>query len=418
MSLLRPFKALRPTPEAASHVASVPYDVVSTEEAAALAREHPVSFLHVTRSEIDLPRGTDPYSDAVYQKALENFRALRDDAPLVTEQAPCIYIYRLAMGDHVQIGIAATFSIDEYDNNQIKKHEKTRKDKEDDRTRHILTLMAQTGPVFLAYRARPDIDSLVKKHIETHPPLFNFVAPDHVTHRLWRVDDPAPFVAAFAQVPALYIADGHHRAASASRVRQVMRDEYAGGGSSKAPRTWTGQEDANFFLAVAFPDTQCRILPYHRVVRDLDGFTRSTFLEALHHQVTIEETDLPSPEAPGAVHMYLPGQWYRLGLQGSFEHIHDPLASLDVNLLQNRVLKPLLKIDDPRTDKRIDFVGGIRGTSSLMELVDGGKFAVAFSMFATSLEQLFAIADAGEIMPPKSTWFEPKLRDAMVINVI
>ncbi|HEY3997928.1 MAG TPA: DUF1015 family protein, partial [Candidatus Xenobia bacterium] len=327
----------------------------------------------------------------------------------VVEDTPSVYVYRLKMGDHVQTGIAGTWSVDEYDRDLIKKHERTRKDKEDDRTRHICTLRAQTGPVFLAYRDVPGIDRLVGQ-VTAGAPLFDFRADDGITHTLWRVPNPTALVEAFSAVPALYIADGHHRAASASRARASLKE--------KAGASWTGQEDANFFLAVTFPQSQLRILPYHRLVKDLRGQSAEAFLSALRDKVSVEPTQAEAPNGAGSVHMYLAGHWYRLGLKQAGEVITDPQAALDVSLLQDRVLAPLLGIDDPRTDKRIDFVGGIRGPQALRQAVDGGKAAVAFSMYPTSLQQLMDIADANQIMPPKSTWFEPKLRDAIVTHLI
>ncbi|MHB2021310.1 MAG: DUF1015 domain-containing protein [Candidatus Xenobia bacterium] len=396
MAILKPFRALRPTPQRAAQVSAVPYDVVNTEEAAALAAGNPYSFLHVSRAEIDLPPGTDPYSELVYQKANENFLKLKQIAPLLTEGTDSLYVYRLRMGDHTQTGIAATWSVDEYDSDRIKKHERTRQDKEDDRTRHILTLRAQTGPVFLTFRDDVPIANLLAAAVKAEP-LFDFTAPDSVQHTVWRITDTAPWVSAMARVPALYIADGHHRAASASRARASMQ----------------GQPEAvNYFLAVAFPAGQLRILPYNRVVKDVP----EGFMERLRERLQVTPTNLPAPTAPGWVHMYFGGSWYALQLIGNMETFANPLDSLDVSLLQNRVLAPLLGIENPRIDKRIDFVCGIRGTRELEQRVDSGRDAVAFSMFPTGLDQLMAISDAGEIMPPKSTWFEPKLRDALLIH--
>ena len=406
MALLAPFRALRPTPESASRVAAVPYDVVTAEEAAAQAKDNPLSFLRVSRAEIDLPSDTNPYADAVYAKAVENFEALKKAAPLVLEDVPSLYVYRLRMGGHEQTGVAAGYSVDEYDRDIIRKHERTRRDKEDDRTRHILELRAQTGPVFLTYKASDIVDAVVRRTMETKPPLFDFSAVDGVRHTIWRVEvrDEHDLIAAFERVPYLYIADGHHRAASAARARQRLR------GAANTPGEW------DTFLAVAFPDNQMQILPYNRVVKDLGSLTPSSLLDRLRRQFTVT----PGPATPGRrgeVAMFLDGSWHTIVLG-------DPPVSagaadrLDVQRLQEGVLSPLLGIGDVRTDKRIDFVGGARGTSALEQQVRSGKAAVAFSMYPVSVQDLMAIADAGGIMPPKSTWFEPKLRDGLLSHVI
>jgi uncharacterized protein (DUF1015 family) len=311
------------------------------------------------------------------------------------------------MGEHVQTGVVACCSVDEYDDDLIKKHERTRRDKEDDRTRHLLALSAQTGLVFLTYRGREEIDLLVSEVAE-RTPLYDFVAPDGIRHTMWRVGEPGPFVDAFARVPALYVADGHHRAASASRARAECR--------ARNPQH-TGEEEYNYVLAVMFPSDQLRILPYNRVVKDLDGRTPEQFLAAVRERFEVTEGASPDP-ARGEFAMYLGGAWYGLKPpEGSVDR-DDPIASLDVSVLQNQLLAPLLGVEDPRTDKRIDFVGGIRGTAELVRLVDSGAFAVAFSLHPTTLDDLMRIADAGEIMPPKSTWFEPKLRDGLVCHRI
>jgi uncharacterized protein (DUF1015 family) len=405
MAQLFPFRALRPTPDSAARVAAVPYDVVSADEAAALAAGNPLSFLHVSRAEIDLPGETNHYSDAVYAKAVENFAALRASAPLVVEDAPSLYVYRLQMGTHVQTGVAACFSGDEYDRDLIKKHERTRRDKEDDRTRHMLGLRAQTGPVFLTYKASTAVDAVVARTTATAP-LFDFAAPDGVRHTIWRVPatDAASLVEAFAHVPALYIADGHHRAASAARVRQQLKD-------AGEP---AGERDT--FLAVAFPDNQMQVLAYNRVVKDLAGRTPEAFLTALRERMPVT----PGPAVPsrkGEVAMFLAGTWYTL-TPGAPGPGADAASRLDVSVLQDTVLTPLLEIGDVRSDKRIDFVGGARGTTELETLVTSGKHAVAFSMFPVSVDDLMAISDAGGIMPPKSTWFEPKLRDGLLSHLI
>ena len=407
MSTIRPFTALRPLPSNVERVSAVPYDVVNAEEARAMAAGNPLSFLHVSRAEIDLPPATDPYSDAVYAKALENFTALRRSAPLAVEDQPAVYLYRLKMGSHTQTGVAACYSVDEYDGDLIKKHEKTRRDKEDDRTRHIGTLRAQTGPVFLTYRASKAIDAIADR-VTAGPPLFDFEAADQVRHSVWKVTgaDLAAVVAAFGSLPCLYIADGHHRAASAGRTRKHLAE------TSPA----TDNAEANWMLAVAFPDNQTQILPYNRVVKDLAGKTPEAFLSELKAKVALVEGP-PSPTRKGDIAMYLGGRWHTLRLQAA-EDAKDVGSTLDVSLLQDQVLAPLLGVGDPRTDKRIDFVGGIRGTAELEKLVNTGRAAVAFSLFPVGVDDLMRIADAGEIMPPKSTWFEPKLRDGLLTHLI
>ena len=404
MAHIYPFAALRPAPSAAAAVAAVPYDVVSTEEARALAASSPLSFLHVSRAEIDFPPGTDPYGDQVYERAAENFRDLQSRAPLVTEDTPSFYIYQLHLGGHVQSGIAGCFSIDEYEEGLIKKHEKTRPDKEDDRTRHMLAIGAQTGPVFVTYAASPAIDGIVERAIAGRP-LFDFVAPDGIRHVIWRVEDhdAHSIVHGFEAIPQLYIADGHHRAASAARTRRAL----AGRGAGEHDRV----------LAVAFPDKQMQILPYNRVVKDLNGLSADRFLAALGQQITVHDHGSPAPARKGEASLYLEGRWYGVEL-GPPPASADAAASLDVSRLQDAVLAPILGIEDVRTDKRIDFVGGIRGTSELERLVDAGQFAAAFSLFPVTVDDLMRIADAGGIMPPKSTWFEPKLRDGLLSHVI
>lgn len=405
MATLVPFRALRPTPDAAPHVAAVPYDVVNTAEARSLAAGNALSFLHVSRAEIDLPPGTDPYADAVYAKAVENFCALKKAAPLVLEDAPSTYVYRLRMGDHVQTGVAGCYSVAEYDRGLIKKHEHTRPDKEDDRTRHIIELRAQTGPVFLVYRASPAIDDIVAR-TAAGAPLFDFVAPDGVQHVIWRVDprDEADLVRAFAAVPALYIADGHHRAASAARARRQL------GGPAGAAGEWDG------FLAVAFPDVQTQVLPYNRVVRDLGPQSPASLLAALGARFTLK--DGPArPARKGEVAMFLDGRWHTIELGPPPQGL-SAADRLDVSRLQDLVLAPLLGIGDVRTDTRIDFVGGGRGVAELERLVTCGRAAVAFSMHPVTVDDLMAVCDAAGIMPPKSTWFEPKLRDGLLSHVI
>lgn len=408
MAILHPFSALRPTNERAKQVSSVPYDVVNSEEARALAADNPLSFLHVSRPEIDFPVGTDIYSDEVYRKAEDNFQSLIRTCPLEREEVPSIYLYRLIMGDHEQIGVVACCAVDEYDSDVIRKHERTRRDKEDDRTRHMLVLQAQTGPVFLTYRARRDIDTMVMETTMANA-LYDFTAEDGIQHTIWRVPDPVRFVQAFRDIPYLYIADGHHRAASASRARAELKTKNS---------AHSGDEEYNFFLAVIFPDDQLQILPYNRIVRDLNGLSKDEFLSKTKKIFDVSEKTASTPTVAGNWSMYLDNQWYGLSLPANTSKPKGAVESLDVSLLQDRLLDPVLGIKDVRTDKRIDFVGGLRGTKELERLVQEGKATIAFSLHPTTVKDLLAVSDAGEVMPPKSTWFEPKLRDGLLIHEI
>ena len=407
MAKVLPFHGLLPTPDKAAQVAAVPYDVVNSEEAAKLAEGNPLSFLRISKPEIELEPGIDLYDEKVYAKALANFKRLCEQAPLKLDQDEHLYIYRLKMGDHVQTGILGAVSADEYNKNIIKKHEKTRKDKEDDRTRHVMTLHSHTGPAFLTYRDSPFIDHLVEK-LTAEAPLFDFTAPDGIVHTLWRVDEGNSRILSdlFNHVPFLYIADGHHRSAAAARTAAEC--------APKNPHH-TGKEDYNYFLAVTFPASQLKILPYNRAVKTLNGMTHTQFLEALAHKFKVRDTASPQPSKPGEFCMYLDGKWSLVTPKFNVKEL-GVIECLDVSILQDNILAPLLGIDDPRTSKEIDFIGGIRGTAELEKLVNSGKYAVAFSMFPTTLNQLMNIADANAIMPPKSTWFEPKLRDGIVCH--
>ena len=406
MASLFPFRALRPAPQAAARVASVPYDVVNTDEARSLAAHEPLSYLHVTRSEIDLPPETPPYDDGVYAQAVQNFEALKRSAPLLLEDEPALYLYRLHMGRHQQTGVAGCFSVDEYEQGTIKKHEKTRKDKEDDRTRHILELRAQTGVVFLAHRASAAVDEVAAR-VTFATPLYDIEAADDVRHQVWRVTGPDrdALVAAFDAIPSLYIADGHHRAASAARARAALRQQ---GGRTT---------DADRFIAVSFPDTEVQILAYNRTVKDLGEETPESLIGAIRASEIVVSPGGAVPNRPGVVSMFLAGRWYSIELPPAAPGTPRS-ETLDVEVLQRRILEPFLKVGDPRTDKRIDFVGGIRGTDELERLVRSHRAAVAFSMYPVSMEDLMAIADAGGIMPPKSTWFEPTLRDGLLTHLI
>ncbi|MBS3946103.1 MAG: DUF1015 domain-containing protein [Melioribacter sp.] len=411
MAVIRPFNAVRPHNKVAHLVASVPYDVVNREESAELAKGNPLSLLRVTRSEIEMDADIDVYSKEVYLKARENFLRLKEEAPLIQDNEPHLYIYKLTMGNHSQVGIAATFSVEDYNNDVIKKHEKTRKVKEDDRTNHILTTEAQTGPVFLTYRGIPEVDKVVNDTIMNDEPVYNFTAPDKIKHQVWILHPDAEkvIVNSIAKVKNLYIADGHHRAASASRTQKVKKEKNA---------NHYGSEEYNFFLAVLFPADQLRIMPYNRVVHDLKGMSREQFIEKVKTNFSVEETASSSPASAKNISMYIDKKWYLLKPNQNVKHADSIGDNLDVSILQNYLLHPVLGIEDPRTDNRIDFIGGIRGTDELIKLVDSGKAAVAFSMYPVSVDDLINISDAGETMPPKSTWFEPKLRDGLLIHVI
>ena len=401
---LNPFRAVRPDPALAPQVASVPYDVVSREEAAELARDNPHSFLHVGRSDIDLPADTDPHDDRVYTRAREALDELIRTGTLVRDPHPGLYLYRQEMDGRVQTGVVGCVHIDDYERDVIRKHEKTRQDKEDDRTRHVLTLNANAEPVFLTYRGRPEIGDLART-ISQSAPLYDFTAPDGVRHTVWRIPDARAFVAAFVEVPHAYVADGHHRSASAWRAGRELR--------AKRPR---GDAEYEWFLAVLFPAEELRILPYNRVVKDLNGLSASQALARLARAGEVTITSDPIPPGPGTFCFYLTGEWYRLTLDPATIDRSDPIASLDVSLLQDRVLGPIFGIGDPRTDRRIDFVGGIRGAAELERRVDTGEMAIAFSLHPTTVDQLMAVSDAGQIMPPKSTWFEPKLRSGLFVH--
>lgn len=403
---IRPFKSWCARPDLAAKIASVPYDVVNTAEAAALAAGNPYSFLHVSRAEMDMAPGTDPYSDPVYIQSRDTLNRFQQEGVLVQESSPQLYLYRQTMGQHVQRGVVACCSTAEYEQKIIKIHEKTRQDKEDDRTRHIKTLNAQSGPVFLLYRDDSTLNALAAETEKTTP-MFDFIAPDGIAHTGWKFTSPEKVIAAFNRVPVAYIADGHHRAASAVRVAKERRTAH--------PKQ-TGEESYNWFLGVLFPASQMQILPYNRLVKDLNGLTPAAFLEAVRTRFTATVTLNPTPAAPGSVCMLLSGVWYELTWVLPSD---TPLERrLDVAVLQDRLLAPILGIEDPRTSKRIEFVGGIRGTDELEQRVATRDFAVAFSMHPTTVEQLMGIADEGGIMPPKSTWFEPKLRDGLFTHVL
>ena len=408
---IQPFRGVRPRTDLARLVAAPPYDVLTSEEARELAAGNPYSFLHVGKPEIDLPPGTDLYADAVYAKGKENFERFLREGTIAQDATPDLYIYKQIWGEHVQIGLVAAASCQDYLDNVIKKHELTRVDKENDRMRHIETLGAQTGPVFLTYRRSDAIDALVAEGM-TKTPEVDITTYDGVRHIIFVVDKPdlvARIQGAFAALDALYVADGHHRSAAATRIK-VKRDRERPGR--------TGREEDNFFLAVIFPDTQMKILPYNRVVRDLNGLTPEAFLAKVGETFTVTADAPPAPVRSRDYAMFLEGRWFGLAAKpGAFDPA-DPIGSLDVSILQRNLLAPILGIADPRTDKRIDFVGGIRGPAELERKVRAGQFRVAFSLFPTTIPQLFTVADADKVMPPKSTWFEPKLKDGLVVHMI
>ncbi len=409
MSDIRPFRALRPRPELAARLASPPYDVLSSEEARAMAAGNELSFLHVVKPEIDLPPDVDLYSDQVYAKGVENLRRLIAGQILVREERPAYYVYSQRMGEHRQYGLVCAASCAEYEQGLIKRHEFTRRDKEDDRTRHVAEQNANAEPVFFTYRRRDAINALVDQVI-AQTPVYDFVADDGIGHTVWVVPEAltAAVTQEFAAVEALYVADGHHRTASAARVGLERR--------AANPRH-TGEEPYNYFMAVLFPHDQLKIMDYNRVVKDLAGRTPDEFLAALTARFEVAPTDTPRPAAVHHFGMYLGGRWYRLIARPGTYPEGDPVRSLDASILQDNLLAPELGIADPRTDKRIDFVGGIRGLGELEKRVHEG-WAVAFALHPVTLEQLMAVADAGQVMPPKSTWFEPKLRSGLLVRTL
>lgn len=401
---MQPFRGLRPKPDLAAGVAAPPYDVLNTEEARSRAAGKPNSFLHISKPEIDLPPTTDPYAPAVYAKAVENLKRMTDAGVLVRDPEAHYYVYRLRMGDHVQTGFVGTASVAAYDINRVRKHEFTRPDKEDDRVRQIEALNAQTGPVLLAYKASKDVQAIIETTAKGRP-LYDVVADDGIVHTLWKMDDTGAIeklTKLIDAMPALYIADGHHRSAAASRVSAKKKTE-----------------SAAYFLAVAFPHDQMRIFDYNRVIKDLNGLSADAFLAKVRERFDVSEASAQvKPDKPTRFGMYLGGKWYKLHIHSKLIPTQDPVASLDVSLLQDNLIAPVLGIADPRRDKRIDFVGGIRGLKELEKRVNSGEMQVAFALHPTTLEQLMAVADSNQVMPPKSTWFEPKLADGLVSHVL
>lgn len=410
MAVIKPFYGIRPRKDLTHRIAALPYDVYNREEAKAVVEKEPISFLKIDRAETQFPDDVDTYADCVYNKAKEMLWEMVDEGSFVKEDEKCYYVYQLIMDGRSQTGIVACASIDDYQNNVIKKHENTRADKEVDRIRHVGTCNAQTGPIFLAYRANQVINQVVEETIATIPE-FDFTSEDGIIHKGWKISDSNKIVAiedTFATIGEIYIADGHHRAASAVKVGLQKREANPG---------YTGTEEFNYFLSVLFPDEQLMIMDYNRVVKDLNGYTTEEFLAKVSEKFDLEERkEAYKPEEKGTFGMYLEDKWYKMTAKAEILS-DDPVEGLDVSLLQNHLLMPLLNIEDPKTDKRIDFVGGIRGLRELERRVSE-DMKVAFSMYPTSISELFDVADANRLMPPKSTWFEPKLRSGLFIHAL
>ena len=412
MVTVRPFRAIRPRDEIASKVAAYPYDVLNSEEARELAKDNPISFLHINKPEIDLPKGTDLYDDSVYAKGKENFQKMMKEGVLVQDKEPHLYIYRQVMNGHEQYGIVGCASADDYNNDLIKKHELTRKKKEDDRTRHVIELNINAGPVFLTYRDNKRIDELVAEVVKNTPEV-DFTADDGIRHTVWVIKDnkinnelTGTF---YNEVPLLYVADGHHRSASAARAKaeRMKNDPH-----------WNPEKEYNFFLAVFFPATQLKILDYNRVLLTMNGLTKEEFMKKVLEKFEIVREGEARPRCAKEFGLYMDKKWITIKAKDGTFPADDPIESLDVAILQNNLLAPILGIGDPRSDEKIDFVGGIRGTEELEKRVDSGECTMAFSMFPTSIEQLMSVVDAGRIMPPKSTWFEPKLRSGLLVHIL
>ncbi len=412
MAVVRAFKAIRPTPALADKVAALPYDVMDSNEAREMVKGNPYSFLHVDKAEIDLDPSIDLYDKRVYEKARDNMQQMIQEGTFIQDQKGCLYIYKQVMNGRAQIGLVGCTSIDDYMNNIIKKHEHTRADKEQDRINHVDYTNANTGPIFLTYKAKSEINNLINGWMDVHKPVYDFVSDDSIGHTVWVIDDQAvveKLEAEFASIDYLYIADGHHRSASAVKVGIKRREQFP---------SYKGDEEFNFFLSVLFPDEQLYIMDYNRVVKDLNGNSEASFMDKVAEKFAIEPYQGEGqykPEAKHAFGMYMDGKWYKLTAKAGTYDENDPVDRLDVSIMQNNLLRPILGIQDPRTDKRIDFVGGIRGLKELEKRVDGGM-KVAFSMFPTTIDDLMSIADAGQVMPPKSTWFEPKLRSGLFIH--
>lgn len=410
MIRIKPFKGLRPKKELAEKVASPPYDVINSKEAREMAKGDEHTFLHVVKPEIDLPENISLYDDKVYAKGKENLDNFAKKEILIQDEKPCFYIYSQKMNDHIQYGLVAGASVEDYDANRIKKHEYTRKNKEEDRTKHVKTLNANTGPVFLTYKSNP-LDPIVKE-ITKNAPEYDFTSPDGIKHTLWVVNDDdkiKQIEEEFKKMDALYVADGHHRSASASNVAKIRKE---------ANTNHTGDEEYNFFLSVIFPADQMYIMDYNRVIKDLNGMSKEQFIDKLKEDFDIEKTGVKKPKAKYEFGMYIGDEWYTLkAKEGSFDK-NDPVKNLDVSILQENVLTKRLGITDPRTDNRIDFVGGIRGVEELERRCKEDGYVLAFSMYPTSIDDLMKVADSGNVMPPKSTWFEPKLRSGLITHLL
>ena len=413
MAIIRAFRAVRPTQDKAHLVAALPYDVMNSQEARQMVQGNPYSFLHVDKAEIDLDPSIDLYDTRVYEKARDNLNGMIAEGVFCQDENPCLYIYKQVMNGRAQIGIVACASIDDYKNNVIRKHELTRADKEQDRINHVDYCDANTGPIFLTYRSREEVNQLIEAQMAAKPPVYDFVSEDGIGHTVWVMDDPAvieKICGIFQNIENLYIADGHHRCASAVRVGGMRRAE---------KKDYTGEEEFNYFLSVIFPDEQLYVMDYNRIVKDLNGNTPEGFMEKVQEKFAVTPyggNGALKPEKKHTFGMYLAGKWYLLEAKAGTYDPCDPVAQLDVSILQNNLLSPILGIGDPRTDKRIDFVGGIRGLDTLSAQVDEGSMAVAFSMYPTTMDDLMDIADADAIMPPKSTWFEPKLRSGLFVH--
>lgn len=412
MVQIKSFRALRPRSDRVKEVASYPYDVINSDEARKIAEGNPFSFLHIVKPEIDLAPSVDLYDDAVYQKAQENFEYFQKSGTLIEEEKYCLYIYRQVMGNHEQYGLVSSCAVDDYDSDKIKKHEKTRPDKENDRTRHVLTLNANAGPIFLTYPDEKEVDQVIQNWVTTHDAQYDFLADDQIQHTVWIIDDKQindRLIQLFEKIPHSYVADGHHRSASASRAREIRKNENP---------NHTGSEEYNFFLAVLFPASQLKILAYNRAIQDLNGLDPDQILEKLSENFMVHESSEKIPNHAKTFCMYLDKTWYSLKAKDNAYDPNDVIARLDVSILQDKVLAPLFDIQDPRTSKNIDFIGGIRGPEELERLVNQGSHQIAFSLFPCSTQDLMDIANAGEIMPPKSTWFEPKLRSGLLVKKI
>lgn len=412
MIVLKPFKAIRPTKELAPKVAALPYDVMDSQEAREMTKNNPYSFLHVDKAEIDLDSNIDPYDLRVYEKAKENLKSMMDDEILIKDSKESLYVYKQVMNGKEQIGLVGCVSVEDYMNNRIKKHENTIKEKQKDRTNHVYYCNGNTGPIFLTYRSREDINRIIEDWIDNNIPVCDFVSEDDIAHKVWIIDDNEvmeKLIGLFRTLDSLYIADGHHRAAAAAEVAKMRKD--------KEP-DFTGKEEFNYFLGVLFPHDQLYVMDYNRVVKDLNGHSSTEFMEKIRENFIVEEVEERGPYRPDKKHsfgMYLDNKWYKLTARENSFDLDDPVGSLDASILQDNVLQPILGIEDPRTNKRIDFIGGIRGLEELEKRVDEGM-AVAFSLYPTAIDDLMKIADEGKTMPPKSTWFEPKLRSGLFIH--